>query len=100
MRAHNVRGWSSFSLASSSYASVRTEPAQMPAPVSGSGTSETSLQVSWSGLSSPQDGDSTVTSYNLQWDNGTAGLVYYDLVGVAPYTTVLSYTVTTGVVPS
>ena len=72
----------------------------MPAPVSGSGTSETSLQVSWTGLSSPQDGDSAVTSYNLQWDNGTAGLVYYDLVGVAPYTTVLSYTVTTGVVPS
>ncbi len=63
-------------------------------------TSISSITVQWTALTSPDNGDSDITSYNLQWDRGTQGFLYYDLLGATPYTTMIDFTVTNGVVAS
>ncbi len=60
-------------------------------------TTTSQISVYWIALSSPQNGDSSVTSYNLQWDAGTSGISWINLQGFSPLSTVLSYIVTTGV---
>jgi hypothetical protein len=40
----------------------------MAAPTSGSGTSNTQIEVDWVALASGYDGDSTILSYILYWD--------------------------------
>ena len=35
--------------------------------------SDTDVSLSWSTLSAPSNGDSSVTSYELYWDNGAGG---------------------------
>jgi hypothetical protein len=35
--------------------------------------SATDVTLSWSSLSSPNDGDASITSYELYWDNGAGG---------------------------
>lgn len=73
----------------------------MPAPTRVDATTTTSsITVQWNALTAPDDGDSSITSYNLQWDRGTSGFMYYDLLGVTPYTTQISFTATTGIVAS
>lgn len=99
VRARNVRGWSELSLANTAGATVKTEPEQMGVPVNGPLTDEYRIDVSWSALSTPLNGDSDITSYNLQYDNGTQGFIWYSIVGEKPSRTDLSYRVTTGVVP-
>ena len=44
------------------------------------------------------NGGSTVTAYNLQWDNGSGGSTWVDLVGPSPASTAETFTVSTGVV--
>ena len=39
VKAHNDRGWSSFSAVSTTVATIQTEPTQMSAPTKGSSTS-------------------------------------------------------------
>jgi hypothetical protein len=56
----------------------------MLAPVNGPLTDEYFIDVSWSPLYSPDNGDSPITSYNLMYDNGTSGFVWYSLVGMNP----------------
>ena len=63
--AHNVRGWSIASLANTVGPTIQTEPTTMAAPTRGSTTSTTVVEVDWLALSSPANGDSTITSYNL-----------------------------------
>jgi hypothetical protein len=71
----------------------------MAAPINGPLTDEYFIDVSWTPLVSPANGDSPITSYNLQYDNGTSGFVWYSLVGLAPDNAALQYRVSTGVVP-
>ena len=70
----------------------------MATPTKGSATDATYIQVQWTALSSaPQNGGSAVTSYNLQWDSGTAGASWTNLVGYSPSSTSVSYTLTSGI---
>jgi hypothetical protein len=97
IRAHNARGWSAYSVVSTDDIKIQTEPSQMGTISRGSNTNADQIEVSWSALSSPNNGDSTITSYHLQWDQGTA--TWADLVGASPESTAISYThtaVTTG----
>jgi hypothetical protein len=78
---------------------VKTEPDQMTIPVNGPLTDEYRIDVSWSSMTSPANGDSAITSYDLQYDNATAGFIWYSIIGLTPDSLALSYRVTTGVVP-
>jgi len=71
----------------------------MSSPTQGASTSSSQVHVDWSAVStSPANGGSTITSYNLQWDAGSSGTTWTDLIGVSPETTVTTYTVTSGIV--
>lgn len=100
IRAQNVRGWSELSDANTVGTTVKTEPDQMTIPVNGPLTDEYRIDVSWSPMTSPANGDSAITSYDLQYDNATAGFIWYSIIGLTPDSLALSYRVTTGVVPS
>jgi hypothetical protein len=78
---------------------VATEPDQMTIPVNGPLTDEYRIDISWSPMSSPANGDSAITSYDLQYDNATSGFIWYSIIGLSPDSLALSYRVTTGVVP-
>src|SRR5437762_1734809 len=69
----------------------------MSAPVSGSSTSESQIEVTWSALTTPSNGGSTITSYNLQWDSGSAGVTWTDVVGISPAYTSTSIILSTGI---
>ena len=101
VRALNSRGWGALSPQSTSYATQKLRPIQMSAPTRVDATTSTnSITVQWTALTSPDNGESAITSYNLQWDRGTLGFMYYDLLGATPYTTMIDFTVTNGVVVS
>jgi hypothetical protein len=53
--------------------------------------------VDWTALIDPDNGGSTITSYNLVWDSGSGGVTFTDLIGISPSSTVTTYTVTTGI---
>lgn len=55
------------------------------------------MQVNWLQLVSPANGGSPIISYLLQWDQGTNGASWSTLVGLSPYSTTTTYTVTTGI---
>ena len=92
--AHNQRGWSPQSL-SGSGPTIQTEPLQMTPPVEGSATSTSTLEVTWSTVSSLNDGGSAVTSYNLYWDQGIGSWV--TLVGQNSSYLGTSYTIGVGI---
>jgi len=62
-------------------------------------TTEAEILINWTALSSPGDGYSDVVAYNLQWDKGTTGTSWFDLYGVVPTATLLSFTLTSDIVP-
>jgi len=62
-------------------------------------TTETEIIIDWTSLASPYDGYAPVIAYNLQWDKGTNGVSWYDLYGVVPTATLLSFTLTSDIVP-
>jgi large repetitive protein len=93
--ATNSYGPGQASSANTVGADVRVAPLAMAAPTRGPGTAISQVEVLWTVLSAPNNGGSAVTSYHLQWDQGTG--TWADLVGlVSPYVQT-SYTVTTGV---
>ena len=53
----------------------------MNAPSRGAATSPSLLEVNWDTLTSPQNGDSAITSYSLEWDSATSGVSWNPLVG-------------------
>ncbi len=81
--ARNLNGWGPFSdptpLALG--ALIQTFPQKMGAPVRLSTTTVQSLFVEWTPLNVPENGYSTVLSYNLQWDMGSGGTTWYNLIG-------------------
>lgn len=65
-------------------------------------TSDEQIVVSWSALTTDAErgGPSTsVTSYNLQWDNGSGGVSWEALVGISPPSLQTTHTQTAGIVP-
>jgi hypothetical protein len=40
----------------------------------------------------------SILSYNLQWDAGTSGATWTDLLGSSTYSTVTTFTYSTGIV--
>jgi hypothetical protein len=93
VRARNIRGWGSYSSPNTAGSRVRVVPLTMSAPTVTS-YSDTSIVLSWSGLTSPQNGDSEITGYNLFWDNGMGGtptISLFDALG-------LTYTVTSSMI--
>ena len=69
----------------------------MAKPARGTDTATDRLELTWTLLSSPDDGYSVVTTYALYWDAGNDGASFTDLVGEASDYMVDSYLVTAGV---
>lgn len=93
-RAKNSVGWGDFSAANTVGAQIQTEPGAMAAPIKGSGTGATTLEVTWS---APTDtGLSSITSYNLQYKLSSSS-TWSDAITPAPSAATLTSTVTTGV---
>jgi hypothetical protein len=95
--ATNARGQGAFSPANTAGVKAQTVPSQMAAPVSDPAqTGESAIYVSWAALSTPAEtGGSTVTSYHLEWDQGTG--TWQALLG-SPASLATSHTLTTAVV--
>jgi hypothetical protein len=100
IRAYNSRGWSVYSSTSIAGVDVRRQPHEMIAPSDDTTvTNQAQIKVDWDTTSSSFDnGGSAVTAYNLQWDSGSGGSSWVDLVGSTPASTALTFTVSTGVV--
>jgi hypothetical protein len=93
--AVNSHGAGQASAANSAGADVRVAPLAVGAPSRGASTATTQVEVEWPALTAPGDGGSAVTSYHVQWDQGTGS--WADLVGLVSPHTQTAYTVTTGV---
>jgi hypothetical protein len=86
VRSMNINGWSSFSEINADGAKILTEPTTVGTPRRGSLTDENYIHIEWDALVDDELRGSEITSYYLQWDKGTAGLTWYDLVGLSdPY---------------
>lgn len=69
VKAHNTNGYGEYSPVNVAGSTIQTAPTTMNAPISGSATSSTQIQVTWSALTASSDtGGSAITSYNLEWD--------------------------------
>lgn len=66
----------------------------MSTPTRVTTTSTSKIVVEWSSLSSPNNGGSDITSYFLEWDAGTNGVTYTEIVGYSPVSNATSYEVT------
>lgn len=90
--ASNVLGFGAYSPDNTVGASVQTLPAAPTGLVSGAGTSNTAIEVSWAPLTTEEElgGLTTVvviTSYSVYWDMGTGADPFVELAGYsAPYT--------------
>jgi hypothetical protein len=68
--------------------------------VRGPSTSSSQIETDWAALTAASDiggATASILTYDLQWDAGNGGTPSVDLVGVSPYTTSTSFTVTSGV---
>jgi hypothetical protein len=70
VRASNELGAGAYSPDNTVGALIETEPAAMASPTRGSGTGPASIELQWALLTSPADGHSAVTTYELYWDAG------------------------------
>lgn len=95
-QALNARGYSEVSDPSSG-ATMAQSPDAMTDPRAGSATSISQIQVEWDALISPDNGDSTILSYSLEWDEGTNGVSWTVLVGLSTASTATTYTLSSGV---
>lgn len=93
--AHNERGWSAESDPNASGVSIQTEPSKMPTPASGSSTAYNQLHVTWTLLTSPTNGDSSILSYILYWDQGSSS--WTEVVGESSVYTNNFYVISSGV---
>jgi len=90
--ASNILGFGTYSSNNTVGGSIQTLPAAPVGLVSGSGTSSTIVEVTWSPLTTEEElGGLTsvvvITSYSLYWDMGTGADPFVELVGYsAPYT--------------
>jgi len=82
--ARNSYGPGSTSDATTVGARIRREPDTMAAPVA-VGTAEARIDLAWSALSAPANGNSEVLAYSLYWDNGggTTGIALQDALATS-----------------
>lgn len=67
--ATNPGGTSTVSSTNSAGATVYTSPTVGPTPTSGAGTSDSSIELNWSSITTPPDnGGSAVNDYGIYWD--------------------------------
>lgn len=72
----------------------------MNLPTRGSTSSETLIEVTWNPLIAIADtGNSAILSYGLQWDSGTSGASWINLVGYSSDYLLTSFTISSGVAP-
>jgi hypothetical protein len=65
----------------------------MNAPTRGAQTTEGQIELFWNALTGVNTGGIQIDSYNLQWDAGSNGATWYDLVGEEGFfSTALTYT--------
>lgn len=73
-----------------------TEPATMNAARRGNNTDQFSIHIVWDQLEGDSIRGGYITSYYLQWDKGTNGTNWYDLVGLTEPYLQLEFTATFG----
>ena len=93
--AHNLNGWGDFSEVNSVGAIIETVPGEMLPPTRNPETSTVQIVVDW--LPPVNDGYSDIVSYNLQWDSGTEGETWTNLIGFNTEEISFTYTVAQGV---
>jgi hypothetical protein len=99
-RSYNAYGWSlDYSDANSAGATIRTEPEPVGTIyVNDFETTTEQISVYWSALTDGSKiGDSTVLSYNLEWDAGTSQVTWTSLIGDPIDSLSTAYIVQTGV---
>jgi hypothetical protein len=80
VRAHNERGWSTYSAAfGAGTPIIQTVPETMPDIVSGAATTNAQIELTWTPQTLAQSHGSAVISYNIYWDQGLG--VYQELIG-------------------
>lgn len=79
--AHNANGWGPYSEPTLDGALIQSIPNKMATPVRDPSTTIEVLVVNWATLEIPDNGYSEIESYNLQWDRGTNGVTWYNLIG-------------------
>jgi len=95
--AYNERGWSDVSDDTATGTTISTIPSQMAAITRNALTSTSQVVIDWTALSSsPSNGGSAITSYGVQWDQGTG--VWIELIGESSDFTGVQYAITTGIV--
>jgi len=97
-RAYNARGWGGWFGPNVAGDIVEGEPDQMALPTRDSLTTSSQVVVAWTALSSPENGESTITSYGVQWDQGSE--TWVELVGETSDYLSTSYAVSSGIVAS
>ena len=81
VRAHNSRLWSDWSDGNTVGEKIKTEPRFMSAPQRDSATNTQKIVVNWEAIGSPEDGNSAVISYSLEYDAGSDGETWETLIG-------------------
>lgn len=67
--AHNSLGYGATSTVNTAGAQIRSVPTAMGTPTA-TAKSDIGMTISWTALTGSDTGDSTITSYDLVWDNG------------------------------
>lgn len=98
VQALNTNDWSELSEFNTFGAIIQTIPYQMEKPTRNYETWTNLLWVDWVALSGDSTGSAEIDSYNLQWDAGTDGASWSDLIGFDPFEVTLSGQFTDGVV--
>ena len=93
--AHNSNGWGEFSDVNVDGAIIETVPGVMVPPTRNSETNILQIVVDWD--PPVNDGYSEIVSYNLQWDSGTDGTTWSNLIGFNTDSLAQTFTVAQGV---
>ena len=89
--AHNQNGWSDYSEPNTVGAQIETVPFKLDAPTRDPTTTTFQIVVDW--LPPSNDGYSEIISYNLQWDSGTDGATWTNLIGYNTESLAMTFTV-------
>jgi hypothetical protein len=92
-RAYNTYGWGDYNELNLIGAVIEAVPAQMAAVTRGDLTSESQLQILWTGLTGDATGGTSIDSYELLRDS-------VSLLGASPYQLLTTHLQTTSVTPA
>ena len=92
--ASNVRGESDSSPENAASIYIQTVPGEMAKPTRLASSLSSRFELSWSAPT--VTGGSSILSYFLEWDAGTSGATWSEIVGYSPLSTLTTYSVTGG----